>query len=196
MFLKAGLLSLALLLASRVLGLLRESAQAAAFGASATGDVVVLMLMLPDWLASLVAGGALAYVLLPHWARAQPPRRIFRGVAYARATRASWDGLPAASTSSAHGEQLSQLPVRHCGGDEHPAARCSAWTPVDAPPGSGRLHFARGPRGSSPAAGFQPCDLVAHGGRREVQFRRGQRKAAPPCHRLECAERMERRHEW
>jgi peptidoglycan biosynthesis protein MviN/MurJ (putative lipid II flippase) len=72
MFLKAGLLSLALLLASRVLGLLRESAQAAAFGASATGDVVVLMLMLPDWLASLVAGGALAYVLLPHWARAQP----------------------------------------------------------------------------------------------------------------------------
>ena len=37
--------------------------------ASATGDVVVLMLMLPDWLASLVAGGALAYVLLPHWAR-------------------------------------------------------------------------------------------------------------------------------
>lgn len=72
MFLKAGLLSLALLLASRVLGLLRESAQAAAFGASATGDMVVLMLMLPDWLASLVAGGALAYVLLPHWARAQP----------------------------------------------------------------------------------------------------------------------------
>lgn len=72
MFLKAGLLSLALLLASRVLGLLRESAQAAAFGASATGDVVVLMLMLPDWLASLVAGGAMAYVLLPHWARVQP----------------------------------------------------------------------------------------------------------------------------
>lgn len=69
MLLKAGLISLALLLASRVLGVLRESAQAAAFGASATGDVVVLMLMLPDWLAGLVAGGALAYVLLPHWAR-------------------------------------------------------------------------------------------------------------------------------
>jgi putative peptidoglycan lipid II flippase len=69
MLLKAGAVSLALLLASRVLGLVRESAQAAAFGTSAMGDVAVLMLTLPDWLASLVAGGALAYVLLPHWAR-------------------------------------------------------------------------------------------------------------------------------
>ena len=69
MLLKAGAISLALLLASRVLGLVRESAQAAAFGTSAMGDVAVLMLTLPDWLASLMAGGALAYVLLPHWAR-------------------------------------------------------------------------------------------------------------------------------
>jgi len=73
MLLKAGLISLALLLLSRVLGVVRESAQAAAFGATATGDVVVLMLMLPDWLASLLAGGALAYVLLPHWARQDGP---------------------------------------------------------------------------------------------------------------------------
>src|SRR3954469_22138479 len=63
MFLKAGALSLAFLLASRVLGLVRESAQAAAFGASGMGDVAVLMLTLPDWLAGVVASGGLAYVL-------------------------------------------------------------------------------------------------------------------------------------
>jgi peptidoglycan biosynthesis protein MviN/MurJ (putative lipid II flippase) len=68
MFLKAGALSLALLLASRLLGLARESAQAAAFGASGVADVVVLMLTLPDWLTGVVAGGALAYVLVPAWA--------------------------------------------------------------------------------------------------------------------------------
>lgn len=68
MFLKAGALSLALLLASRLLGLVRESAQAAAFGASGLADVVVLMLTLPDWLAGVLASGALAYVLVPAWA--------------------------------------------------------------------------------------------------------------------------------
>lgn len=68
MFLKAGALSLALLVASRLLGLARESAQAAAFGASGLADVAVLMLTLPDWLASVLASGALAYVLLPAWA--------------------------------------------------------------------------------------------------------------------------------
>jgi putative peptidoglycan lipid II flippase len=72
MFLKAGALSLALLLASRLLGLLRESAQAAAFGASGLGDVVVLMLTLPDWLAGVLASGALAYVLVPAWATQSP----------------------------------------------------------------------------------------------------------------------------
>jgi peptidoglycan biosynthesis protein MviN/MurJ (putative lipid II flippase) len=75
MFLKAGALSLALLLASRLLGLLRESAQAAAFGTSALADVVVLMLTLPDWLAGVLASGALAYVLVPVWA-GQPPARV------------------------------------------------------------------------------------------------------------------------
>lgn len=68
MFLKAGALSLALLLASRMLGLLRESAQAAAFGASGLADAVVLMLTLPDWVAGVLASGALAYVMLPAWA--------------------------------------------------------------------------------------------------------------------------------
>jgi putative peptidoglycan lipid II flippase len=68
MLLKAGALSLALLLASRLLGLVRESAQAAAFGTSGLADVAVLMLTLPDLLAGLLASGALAYVLLPAWA--------------------------------------------------------------------------------------------------------------------------------
>jgi peptidoglycan biosynthesis protein MviN/MurJ (putative lipid II flippase) len=75
MFLKAGALSLALLLASRVFGLLRESAQAAAFGASGLADVAVLMLTLPDWLTGVFASGALAYVLVPAWA-GQPRERV------------------------------------------------------------------------------------------------------------------------
>lgn len=74
MFLKAGALALALLLASRVLGLVRESAQAAAFGASGMGDLAVLMLTLPDWLAAVLAGGALAYVLLPLWSHEEGSR--------------------------------------------------------------------------------------------------------------------------
>jgi putative peptidoglycan lipid II flippase len=68
MFLKAGAVSLALLVASRLLGLLRESALAAAFGATGLADVVVLMLTLPDWLAGVLASGAFAYVLVPAWA--------------------------------------------------------------------------------------------------------------------------------
>ena len=67
MLLKAGALSLALLLVSRLLGLLRESALAATFGTSGLADIVVLMLTLPDWLAGVLASGALAYVLLPAW---------------------------------------------------------------------------------------------------------------------------------
>ena len=72
MFLKAGAISLFLLVCSRLLGLARESAQAAAFGSTGLGDVAVLMLTLPDWLAGLLASGALAYVLLPHWAQQGP----------------------------------------------------------------------------------------------------------------------------
>lgn len=69
MFLKAGLLSLMLLFASRVLGVLRETALAAALGSSGMADVVIVMLTLPDWLAGVLFSGALAYVLLPHWAK-------------------------------------------------------------------------------------------------------------------------------
>ena len=72
MFLKAGAISLLLLVCSRLLGLARESAQAAAFGTTGLGDVAVLVFTLPDWLAGLLASGALAYVLLPHWAQQGP----------------------------------------------------------------------------------------------------------------------------
>ncbi len=72
MLLRAGIVSLLLLLASRLLGLLRESMQAAAFGASGQGDVAVLMLTLPDWIAGLLASGALAYVLVPYWSSVPP----------------------------------------------------------------------------------------------------------------------------
>lgn len=69
MLLRAGLASLVLLMASRVLGLLRESVQAAALGATGLADVAVLMLTLPDLLTGILASGALGYVLLPLWAR-------------------------------------------------------------------------------------------------------------------------------
>lgn len=72
MLLKAGALSVVLLVVSRLLGLLRESALAATFGSSGLADVAVLMLTLPDWLAGLLASGALAYVLLPAWVDREP----------------------------------------------------------------------------------------------------------------------------
>lgn len=75
MFLKAGALSLALLLASRLLGLVRESALAGAFGTTGLADVAVLMLTLPDWVSGVLASGALAYVLVPAWA-GQPRARV------------------------------------------------------------------------------------------------------------------------
>ncbi len=68
MYLRAGVLSLGLLLLSRVLGLLRETVQAAAFGSSGLGDAVIVMFTLPDLLVGILFSGALAYVLLPVWA--------------------------------------------------------------------------------------------------------------------------------
>ena len=69
MYLRAGVFSLGLLLISRLLGLARESAQAAAFGTSGLGDVVIVMFTLPDLLVGVLVSGALSYVLLPAWAR-------------------------------------------------------------------------------------------------------------------------------
>ena len=73
MYLRTGVFSLGLLLASRLLGLARESAQAAAFGASGMGDVVIVMFTLPDLLVGILVSGALAYVLLPAWAQQGRP---------------------------------------------------------------------------------------------------------------------------
>ncbi len=69
MYLRAGVFSLGLLLLSRVLGLLRESAQAAAFGSTGMGDAVIVMFTLPDLLVGILVSGALSYVLLPVWAQ-------------------------------------------------------------------------------------------------------------------------------
>ena len=69
MYLRAGVFSLGLLLLSRVLGLLRESAQAAAFGTTGLGDAVIVMFTLPDLLVGILVSGALSYVLLPVWAQ-------------------------------------------------------------------------------------------------------------------------------
>ena len=68
MYLRAGVFSLGLLLLSRVLGLLRESMQAAAFGSTGIGDAVIVMFTLPDLLVGILLSGALSYVLLPAWA--------------------------------------------------------------------------------------------------------------------------------
>ena len=69
MYLRAGLISFALLIASRVLGLLRESVQASVFGVSPTADAVVTMLTFPDIASAVFASGALSYAMLPWWAR-------------------------------------------------------------------------------------------------------------------------------
>lgn len=71
-YLRAGFISLALLLLSRFLGLARESALAAALGTTALADAVVVMLTLPDMVTNMLATGALGFVLLPWWARQLP----------------------------------------------------------------------------------------------------------------------------
>ena len=75
MFLRLGLISFALLLASRVSGLVRESAQAAAFGISGNADIAILMLTLPDLLVNVFFLGGLSYIALPLWASQSPQDR-------------------------------------------------------------------------------------------------------------------------
>lgn len=69
MFLRTGLISLALLLLSRLSGLARESAMAATLGVGALADAMVLMLTLPDLIVGIAISGAMSYVLLPYWAK-------------------------------------------------------------------------------------------------------------------------------
>ena len=75
MFLRLGLISFFLLLASRISGLVRESAQAAAFGVSGNADVAILMLTLPDLLVNVFFLGGLSYIALPLWAGQSPDAR-------------------------------------------------------------------------------------------------------------------------
>lgn len=75
MFVRLGLISFALLLASRVSGLARESAQAAAFGVSGNADIAILMLTLPDLLVNVFFLGGLSYIALPLWASQSPAGR-------------------------------------------------------------------------------------------------------------------------
>ena len=72
MYLRAAVISLGLVLLSRVMGLVRESVQAWSFGTTAVADMVVVMLTLPDLASAILAGGALSYALLPWWARQAP----------------------------------------------------------------------------------------------------------------------------
>ena len=77
MFFRTGLVSLSLLLLSRVLGVLRDIAQAAVLGVGGAADVALLMLSLPDLLTGLLAAGALSYVLLPLWASQSARQKTF-----------------------------------------------------------------------------------------------------------------------
>lgn len=109
MFLKAGLLSLLLLLVSRVLGVLRETALAAAFGSSGMADVAIVMLTLPDWLAGVFVSGALAYVLLPHWARESATQQ--NATQHRVATYLLWGSILLASVMMAAHASLGPLLV-------------------------------------------------------------------------------------
>ncbi len=132
MFLRAGLLALLLLVASRLAGLVRESAQAAAFGASAMGDVAVLMFSLPDWLTGVVAAGALSYALLPHWARLAPAEvaAVQRRVAWALAAF----GVAVALGLVLLAEPAARLLVGGLPGALMPSAvRALAWSAVALP---------------------------------------------------------------
>jgi putative peptidoglycan lipid II flippase len=132
MFLKAGLLSLALLLASRLLGLLRESVQAAAFGATGMGDVAVLMLTLPDWVAGVLASGALAYVLLPAWAHEEAARVAASQRRVARALLA-WGAALALLLVLARGPAVAVLAAGLPPALRTPAAAGLAWSAVGVP---------------------------------------------------------------
>lgn len=132
MFLKAGALSLALLLASRLLGLVRESAQAAAFGSSGMADLALLMFSLPDWVAGVAASGALTYLLLPAWA-GQPPGVV--AALQARVARGLLAGgiVLALALVLAHGPVLSALAGGLSGPLRAVAAQGLAWSALALP---------------------------------------------------------------
>ena len=132
MYFRAGVFSLGLLLLSRVLGLLRESAQAAAFGASAVGDAVIVMFTLPDLLVGVLVSGALAYVLLPAWAQqsadvlAAGQRKMARGVV--------WAGLAVGLLVWLCRGSIAHTLAPGLGGDmQHAAANALGWSALVLP---------------------------------------------------------------
>ena len=66
----AGLLVSGGILLGRLTGFLREVAVASKFGVSREADVVLFSLSLPDFLVSILMGGALAAALIPEFKRA------------------------------------------------------------------------------------------------------------------------------
>ena len=67
------------LLLGRIAGILRESMVASRFGASAEADIAVFLLTVPDFLVTLLVGGAMGSVLIPEFKRLAAARawRLF-----------------------------------------------------------------------------------------------------------------------
>lgn len=125
MFLRAGLVSLALLLASRLLGLLRESVQAAVFGATGLADVAILMLTLPDLLTGILASGALSYVLLPLWSRQSAPAQAGTQARLARILLAA--GLAVGALMVVAPQFVTQALAPGLSGSARTAAHSALW---------------------------------------------------------------------
>lgn len=68
----AGLLVSGGILLGRLAGFLREVAVASQFGVSRDADVILFSLTLPDFLISILMGGALAAALIPEFKRSSP----------------------------------------------------------------------------------------------------------------------------
>jgi len=163
MFLKAGLVSVVLLLASRVLGLVRESALAAAFGATALGDLAVLMITLPDWLTGVLASGALAYVLLPQWATQTPAQQAALQARVARHL-VLWGGVAAGMMVVWRGPLLAWLApgvnVQQVSG----AAGAMTWVAVAVPAALVAALWATRLQHERDFVGLYGANLVVNGG--------------------------------
>ncbi|MGE0754254.1 MAG: lipid II flippase MurJ, partial [Alphaproteobacteria bacterium] len=72
----AGMLVAAGMLASRVLGFLREAMIAANYGTGADANMIIGLLLIPDYITSILIGGALSAVLLPAFAARDAAQRL------------------------------------------------------------------------------------------------------------------------
>ncbi len=87
MWLRAGIITIALLALSRLAGVVREASIAAVFGVTAQADLAVVLVGLPDLIAGAVGAGVVTYVMIPYWAEATvaESNRLTRRVAAALA---------------------------------------------------------------------------------------------------------------